>query len=303
MSVSSQANPVERTSPGGFRAASSGPAWKNLAVEIYAPIRVEKGRIVPAVTEPQIVWVLAGSAWIEEREIGGRWLKTEVKKDDLFLTAPGPPYEMQWKATGRQPFEIMTLSLGMSVYSRAMKDVFATDARAVRLRDISGFKDSFITVLLKELRRELTAEQVSALFVQGVAQSLAVHLARRYTVVTGTIRNHRRRWGLPGFKLRKITELMSRHLEDEFNLLRFAQEASMSEFHFSRMFKSATGQSPSQYFIGLKMESARRLLKETSKSIIEIGLDVGYTSPSRFAHIFRRETGACPTAYRQQARA
>jgi AraC-like DNA-binding protein len=84
-----------------------------------------------------------------------------------------------------------------------------------------------------------------------------VHLARRYTVVTGTIRNHRRRWGLPGFKLRKITELMSRHLEDEFNLLRFAQEASMSEFHFSRMFKSATGQSPSQYFIGLKMESAR----------------------------------------------
>ena len=73
-------------------------------MEIYAPVRVEEGRIVPAVTEPQIVWVLGGSAWIEEREIGGRWLRTEVKKDYLFLTAPGPPYEMQWKATGRQPF-------------------------------------------------------------------------------------------------------------------------------------------------------------------------------------------------------
>jgi AraC family transcriptional regulator len=48
----------------------------------------------------------------------------------------------------------------------------------------------------------------------------------------------------------------------------------MSEFHFSRLFKRTTGLTPSQYFIHLRMEKARRLL-ETDRSVIEIGLDVG----------------------------
>jgi AraC family transcriptional regulator len=46
------------------------------------------------------------------------------------------------------------------------------------------------------------------------------------------------------------------------------------------------------------MEKARRLLRETDKSVIEIGLDVGYTSPSHFAQLFRREVGISPSEYR-----
>jgi AraC family transcriptional regulator len=68
-----------------------------------------------------------------------------------------------------------------------------------------------------------------------------------------------------------------------FSLIRLAQEADMSEFHFSRAFKRTTGLSPSQYFIHLRLKKARRLLRETNRSVIKIGLDVGYTSPSYFA--------------------
>jgi len=44
-----------------------------------------------------------------------------------------------------------------------------------------------------------------------------------------------------------------------------------------------------------------KLLRETNRSVIEIGLDVGYTSPSHFAQIFRREVGISPTEYRRLA--
>jgi AraC family transcriptional regulator len=44
---------------------------------------------------------------------------------------------------------------------------------------------------------------------------------------------------------------------------------------------------------------ARQLLQETDTSIIEIGLMVGYSSPSHFAQIFRRETGLTPSDYRR----
>jgi AraC family transcriptional regulator len=46
------------------------------------------------------------------------------------------------------------------------------------------------------------------------------------------------------------------------------------------------------------MAEARRLLRETERSVIEIGLEVGYSSPSHFAQIFRREVGITPSDYR-----
>ena len=48
------------------------------------------------------------------------------------------------------------------------------------------------------------------------------------------------------------------------------------------------------------MDAARRLLRETKKGIVEVALDVGYNNPSRFAQLFRRETGLPPSDYRRQ---
>ncbi len=51
----------------------------------------------------------------------------------------------------------------------------------------------------------------------------------------------------------------------------------------------------------MRIERARRLLRDTTKPVIEIGLDVGYTSPSHFAQVFRREVGVAPSEYRGRA--
>jgi AraC family transcriptional regulator len=282
---------------GRLIAASTGRAWKDLLVRIYSQPRVQEGVIVPAVAEPHIVRVLSGAAVFEERDLGGPWLKTRVETGDFFLTASKSPYEVRWRVVGSEPFQAMHLHLGLPVFTRAIEEACEKDPGAMHLRDLSGFKDDFLSTLIEALRGELTSgHSASSLLIQGVAQSLAVHLVRNYTDQTKDIREYR--GGLPGFKLRKITDLMVTNLEDEFSLIRLAREAEMSEFHFSRLFKRTTGLTPSQYFIHLRMEKARRLLRETNKSVIEIGLEVGYTSPSHFAQIFRREVGISPSEYR-----
>ncbi|SRR5260221_1995611 len=283
---------------GKLIAASNG--WKDLLVRIYSEYRVRESIIVPAVAEPHIVRVLSGAAVVEERELGGPWLKTRVEAGDFFLTASKSPYELRWKAIGSEPFGTMHLHLGLPIFTRAIEEAFEKNLETIHLRDVSGFKDAFLTALLEALRREVSSGRpASPLFVQGVAQALAVHLARNYAELTKDVREYK--GGLPGFKLRKVAELMAAHLEEEFSLVRLAREADMSEFHFSRLFKRTTGLTPSQYFIHLRMEKARRLLRETNQSVIEIGLDVGYTSPSHFAQIFRREVGISPSEYRRPA--
>jgi AraC family transcriptional regulator len=49
----------------------------------------------------------------------------------------------------------------------------------------------------------------------------------------------------------------------------------------------------------MRMAKARLLLRETSRSVIDVGLAVGYDSPSHFAQVFRREVGVSPTEYRR----
>ena len=280
--------------PGRLTAASN--AWKNLLVRIYSEPRVEESVIYPAVAEPRIVRILSGASVVEERDLGGPWLKTRVEPGDFFLTALQSPFEVRWRAIGPEPLQTMHLYLGLPVFNRAIEEALQKDPGTIQLRDLSGFKDNFLSALLEELHKEVSSRhRGSSLFVEGIAQSLAVHLVRTYG--DQTIREYK--GGLPGFRLRKVMDLMISHLEDEFSLIRLAREADMSEFHFSRAFKKTTGLTPSQYFIHLRMEKARRLLRETKRSVIEIGLDIGYTSPSHFAQIFRREVGISPSEYRR----
>jgi AraC family transcriptional regulator len=279
---------------GRLIAASNG--WKNLLVRIYSEPRVEESVIYPALAESRLVRILSGTAVVEEREPGGPWLKSCVAAGDFFLTASQSPYEVRWRAIGSEPLQTMHVYLGLPVFNRAIEEAFQKNQGATHLRDVSGFKDNFLSALLEGLRKELSSRhRGSSQFVEGIAQSLAGYLVRTYADET----NPEYKGGLPGFRLRKVRDLMVTHLEDEFSLIRLAREAGMSEFHFSRAFKRTTGFKPSQYFIHLRMERARRLLRETNRSIIEIGLNVGYSSPSHFARIFRREVGISPSEYRR----
>jgi AraC family transcriptional regulator len=176
--------------------------------------------------------------------------------------------------------------------------VFGAEASQARLRDISAFTDVALSALMERVREELMRRHASALFLQGIAQAIAIHLARNYAE---TIRDSPSGSpSLPGYKLRQITDWMAQNVAEEFNLDRLAARAGLSKFYFNRLFKSALGVSPSHYHITLRMEEAKRLLRETKESVVSVALDVGYANPSHFAQLFRRETGLSPSDYRRQ---
>jgi AraC family transcriptional regulator len=93
---------------------------------------------------------------------------------------------------------------------------------------------------------------------------------------------------------------MKAHPAEDFRLEQLAALAGLSKFHFHRLFKNAVGEAPSHYLLKVRMHEAKRLLRETKRSVVDVALEVGYANPSHFARFFRRETGLTPSDYRQQ---
>ncbi len=283
--------------PGAAQTLASVPLSRDVVMLRFSHRSINEPILVPAVVEPLLVWVLSGAARVEERDLGGKWQLSSIKAGDFFLTNSGEPYEMRWQAQDGAAFEVMHLYLGLPLIEQAARDVLGERADPVTFVDISGAQDEQISVMLEQLRHELLDEhQPSPLFTHSLAQALAVHLVRRYR---DPHRSALRSNALPAYKLRRVIEAMNERLAEDFSLTKMARVAELSEYHFSRMFKRATGLAPSQYFIRLRMSRARHLLLETDRSIIDIGLEVGYSSPSHFSQVFRREVGVAPSNYRQ----
>ena len=72
----------------------------------------------------------------------------------------------------------------------------------------------------------------------------------------------------------------------------------LSPSHFAHVFKETTGMTPLQFITRQRITLAQQLIRETSRSLIDVGLEVGYTSPSHFAQVFRRVVGVTPTEFR-----
>ena len=292
------AEAFERYVGGKCLQACRGEAWRDIKAWIVAlPPAVEMLRL-PSVSEPFLAWTMSGEVEFQEREGKQPWITHRISRGSFFLTSGGAPYDCRWKAVTSEPFESMAVFIGLPLLRRAFAEVFRADAANVRLRDVSAFTDVALNALMERLHDELMRRKASPLFVQGIGQAIAIHLARNYAETVKEL--SRGSSSLPGYKLRQVTDWMAEHVAEDFNLDQLAAQAELSKFHFHRLFKSAVGVAPSRYHMNLRMDEAKRLLRETKQSIVAIALDVGYANPSHFAQLFRRETGLSPSDHRRQ---
>jgi AraC family carnitine catabolism transcriptional activator len=68
--------------------------------------------------------------------------------------------------------------------------------------------------------------------------------------------------------------------------------------HLERTFKATTGDTPKNFYLGLRLEQARDLLAETSMSMLDVAIATGFNSRGSFTKSFRRRFGTSPTSFR-----
>jgi AraC family transcriptional regulator len=104
---------------------------------------------------------------------------------------------------------------------------------------------------------------------------------------------------LPPLRLTRVVERMVAELGSGVSLEALATESGYSRNHFLRMFKAATGCTPYQYFLRLRIKKAQELMEDRSMPLIEIALACGFSSHAHLSRVFRSVIGATPSDYRR----
>ena len=101
--------------------------------------------------------------------------------------------------------------------------------------------------------------------------------------------------------VRKAKEYLKNHLEKATSVEEMASRLNISNAHFSRVFKDTCGESYMEYVQRIRMEEAKRLLRETDLSVRVIAKNIGYgDNHSYFGKRFKVACGITPVEYRKK---
>jgi AraC family transcriptional regulator len=94
---------------------------------------------------------------------------------------------------------------------------------------------------------------------------------------------------------------MREHVQDHVQLADLARQAQVSPFHFARLFKAATNESPHAFLVRLRVECARELLaSDAHLTTATVAYACGFSDQGHLARQFRKLIGYSPAQYRRQ---
>jgi transcriptional regulator GlxA family with amidase domain len=99
-------------------------------------------------------------------------------------------------------------------------------------------------------------------------------------------------------KLNEVLELMEANLEEPISLQELADFVHLSRRQLERMFLKSLHCTPSRYYLKLRLDRARRLLKQSTRSIVEITAMCGFVSTTHFSRCYRKYMGVSPRSDR-----
>jgi len=270
--------------------------WPGLYARRWRLPRVVDRFLVPATPEPHISCNLRGMAEFRERDVGGAWVTRQIHGGELFVTRSRTPYEVRFQSPPGQELDNLSLHIAVEPFMAALEARYPGKADRVEVVDFFGRDEILWPICLT--CAELLAARVPGKSprIAALTQLFAAHLVEKYTKTTA--KTAAVRGGLPIHLLRKVEDYVTAHLAEEISIEGLAALVELSSSHFAHVFKESTGMTPLQFVTRQRVTRAQQLIRETSRSLIDVGLEVGYTSPSHFAQVFRRVVGVTPTEFR-----
>jgi AraC family transcriptional regulator len=267
--------------------------WRSLHAAIFteAPLDVRE----PAVGHPFLIYHMTRPTEVRRKIEGARPEQRLLGPRNICVTPPDTVTD--WRHCGHP--QILQVYIRRSVYESAVAELFGCDASSAEIVPRFGITDPLLEQLALALADALRTGAIrDGLYIDTVAQMVAVHLARSHSVQS--------RQGQPSptpvvshQRMRHLIEFIEANLHDHLTLDTMAAQVGISPLYLARAFKAAVGQSPHQYVLMRRIERAKELLRNTDMPIVDVALSVGFSSQSHLSHWMIRHTGVSPAAYRR----
>jgi AraC family transcriptional regulator len=281
----------------GLLQSSMEAGWKSMLVlRRRLPREVESFETQP--TPDRLLGLVARGTTefgVVERGVVRRF----VKHTGLVMTTePLQTHRMSWRTLSDEPYEVVSAFVPQVYFDEAAEE-FRRAGTVAASSDYcpAGPNDATVAQVLQSLALA-AAQGMPDSYADSAARFLATHLlstSHRWDVAV-TERGVGQE--LTDRRLARVLEYLEhRHREDVSNQ-QLAEVAGISPFHFTRLFKRKVGCTPHRYVQQLRMQSARKLLRGTDLSVLDVAAACGYANPSHFAAAFCRVFGQNPGEFR-----
>ncbi len=100
-------------------------------------------------------------------------------------------------------------------------------------------------------------------------------------------------------RLKRAIGYIKENYREKISIDAIAKEVNLTRYHFCRVFKSLTGQTPVEYINYYRINQALRLLKDENLKITDIAFDLGFNNLSYFVKKFKEYKNCTPSEYRK----
>lgn len=90
------------------------------------------------------------------------------------------------------------------------------------------------------------------------------------------------------------------NIDEKISMKYLSSKFAVGRRNFDRRFIKATGNTPVEYIQRVKIESAKKALESSRKTINEVMYEVGYSDVKAFREVFRKITGLSPQQYKNK---
>ncbi|MDR0596301.1 MAG: response regulator [Clostridiales Family XIII bacterium] len=263
--------------------------------------------------------MLAGAASGDAAGLADSWHNAEWMMYERLIIGAGSYYEDLPEKPGsekvaalsrsvakaiEQAMDVMDADALRSVISDASAQLLAVDRLTGRdVRDFAkSVHDTWLTFALQYNVTYPGGERLRDEFLRHfdlmpTARAALDFLVHRISEAFGELRE-----AIGDANGRPVTNAklyIKEHFAEPIAIDDIAEAQGFNSSYFSTLFKKETGSTFSEYLRGVRMDEAKRLLKETNSSVAVICELVGYNDTKHFSSSFRKATGVKPSEYRK----
>ncbi|WP_179295236.1 GlxA family transcriptional regulator [Mesorhizobium sp. WSM3868] len=224
--------------------------------------------------------------WLRHRRRGGRLL-AGVSCGPLLLAQAGLLHGRRATVHWESQDDMKQRFPGVEVVDA----LFCVDGDVATAAGGTSSMDMMLAIIAARDGPEV-ANDVSDLFLRGPVRE-AQEMQRQ-----GIAWRH----GVVDQRLVEAIKLMETHLAVPRLIVEVAAAVSLSERQLLRLFELELGESPSAFYLRLRLKAARQRVLHSAESFESIAVATGFSSPGHFSRAFRKRFGQTPSAQRQASR-